>query len=278
MTTHTLTDEEQLIATLRLTRDLRTAAATLESGEARYLVDTYYALQKLRIGATAQVRSSTLEPNSLLSWTGQMYAQLETDVQQALLAYAKSSLVGRWSLSIIGIGPVIAAGLLAHIDIEQAPTVGHIWRYAGLDPTSKWEKKTKRPWNAALKVISWKIGQSFMKTCNNEKSVYGALYKQRKAYEQEHNEQGRYSEQAARILKEKHIGKDTEAYAAYSQGKLPPAHIQQRSERYATKIFLSHFHAVTYEVHYGKPAPTPWVIQFGGHTDVLSVPNWPMIE
>src|SRR5260221_713686 len=114
-----LTDEEQLIATLRLTKDLRQAASILESKEARYLVDTYYTLQKLRIGATAQVRSGENEPNSLLSWTGHMYAQLETDVQQALGAYAKSSLVGRWSLSIIGIGPVIAAGLLAHIDIEQ---------------------------------------------------------------------------------------------------------------------------------------------------------------
>ena len=37
-----------------------------------------------------------------------------------------------------GIGPVIAAGLLANIDIKQAPTVGHIWRFAGLDPTNKW--------------------------------------------------------------------------------------------------------------------------------------------
>jgi hypothetical protein len=40
--------------------------------------------------------------------------------------------------SIKGIGPVIAAGLLANIDITKAPTAGHIWRFAGLDPSSKW--------------------------------------------------------------------------------------------------------------------------------------------
>jgi hypothetical protein len=37
-----------------------------------------------------------------------------------------------------GIGPVLSAGLLAHIDLRIAVTAGCIWRYAGMDPTSKW--------------------------------------------------------------------------------------------------------------------------------------------
>jgi hypothetical protein len=43
--------------------------------------------------------------------------------------------------------------LLARIDIVKAPTAGHIWRYAGLDPTVRWNKGEKRPWNAGLKVL-----------------------------------------------------------------------------------------------------------------------------
>ena len=63
----------------------------------------------------------------------------------------------RWARSIYGIWPVLAAGLLAHIDIEQAPTVGHIWSFAGLDPTKKWQPKTTRPWNAArvMNTATW---------------------------------------------------------------------------------------------------------------------------
>ena len=87
---------------------------------------------------------------------------MEGQIKRALEKYVDNHPVGSWLTSIHGIGPVIAAGLLAHIDIARAPTVGHIWRFAGLDPTTKWEKKTRRPWNAALKVLTWKAGESFV--------------------------------------------------------------------------------------------------------------------
>ena len=36
-------------------------------------------------------------------------------------------------------GPVLAAGLAAHLGSRDLPpTVGHWWRYAGLDPSQKW--------------------------------------------------------------------------------------------------------------------------------------------
>ena len=39
----------------RLSRDLRTAAATLTDREARYLVDAYYLIQNNRIGVPADI-------------------------------------------------------------------------------------------------------------------------------------------------------------------------------------------------------------------------------
>ena len=53
------------------------------------------------------------------------------------------------------------------------------------------------------------------------------------------------------------IGKTTDAYKAYSVGKLPPAHIHARAKRYAVKMFISHLHEIWYEVELGKPAPVP---------------------
>ena len=94
---------------------------------------------------------------------------------RALDAYSGGPLAGRWARSIVGIGPIIAAGLLAHIDIKQAPTVGHVWRFAGLDPTLKWTTKTKRPWNGALKRLCWLIGESFTKVSNNPGDIYGKI-------------------------------------------------------------------------------------------------------
>ena len=176
-------------------------------------------------------------------------------------------------MGICGIGPVIAAGLLAHIDIEKAPTVGHIWNFAGLNPFQDWNKGEKRPWNASLKTLCWKIGQSFVKVSNNDKDVYGKIYKKRKEYEMAKNEAGDYAEQAKQKLERFKIGKDTEAYKYYSEGKLPPAHIQQRAERYAVKMFLSHLHEVWYREHYGTEPPKPFVISQLGHAHYIAPPN-----
>jgi Transposase IS116/IS110/IS902 family len=79
---------------------------------------------------------------------------LKKQVGRALDAYSGAHPVGVWARPILGIEPIIAAGLLARIDIARAPTVGHIWRFAGLDPTTTWAKGTKQPWNGSLKRAS----------------------------------------------------------------------------------------------------------------------------
>ena len=255
----------QLEPVQKLARDIKAAAITLSTDEARFLVDAYYQMQDNRIRADGQIRSMGDEPHDVLSWLSVQSRVLENQVKSALDAYSMSSEVGVWSRSVTGIGPVIAAGLMAHIDITQAPTVGHIWSFAGLDPTKKWEKKTKRPWNAALKVVCWKIGESFVKVSGNENAVYGHIYLARKQLEVERNEAGLFADQAEAKLKTCRIGKDTDAYKAYSAGKLPPAHLHSRAKRYAVKLFLSHWHEVAYKVHYHADPPNPYPIAMLGH-------------
>jgi hypothetical protein len=184
------TDDANLPELLRLNRDIKLATATLERREARYLVDTYYQMQDYRISTSNQGRSmgKDEEPHLTLDFFQRQMATLENQVRTVLNTWTDTEELGQWAKSITGIGPVIAAGLLAHIDIEKAPTVGHIWRYAGLDPTVTWEKGEKRPWNASLKVICWKAGESFVKVSNNDKDVYGKFYKQRKVFEDERND------------------------------------------------------------------------------------------
>ena len=114
-------------AVSHLTRDLVRAASTLSAKEARYLVDAYYIMQEDRKRADNQVRSMADEPHTLIGWLGEQSSILEHQIKRALQSYAQSSAVGEWAMANYGIGPVIAAGLLAHIDISKAPTVGHIW-------------------------------------------------------------------------------------------------------------------------------------------------------
>ena len=118
---------------------------------------------------------------------------------------------------------------------------------AGLDPTVTWDKGEKRPWNAKLKTLCWKIGESFVKVSGRDNDIYGHVYTERKALEIQRNDAGEYSEQAAAALAHKRYGQETIARAWYEQGKLPPAHIHARAKRYAVKLYLAHWQHVAYE-------------------------------
>ena len=267
-----------LTPVIRLTKDLKNAARTLSDDEARFLVDAYYSMQEDRIRAAHQHRTlaESGEPADVMSWLLDQREILEKQVARALDAYSAGQQVGVWARSIVGIGPVISAGLLAHIDIEKAPTVGHIWRYAGLDPTQSWEKGQKRPWNARLKTLCWKIGESFVKVSGNEKDIYGKVYKERKEIEAARNEKLEFAEQAKATLAKKRFGADTQAKKFYEQGMLPPAHVHARAKRYAVKLFLSHMHHVWWEVQTGEKPVKPYVLTHMGHAHYIAPPNWPM--
>ncbi|MBW2002986.1 MAG: transposase [Deltaproteobacteria bacterium] len=283
-----------------LIKDLKKARTELTDKEARYFVDLYYQVQEFRKAIDNQIRSIVEpvyydedgkkrkpteeekesyvpEPHDNLNVLSDIIHTFETRIKVMLDVYTNNHIVGRWAKSICGIGPVIAAGLLAHIDIEKAPTAGHIWSYAGLNPQQKWAKGQKRPWNASLKVLCWKIGDSFKKQKSRENDIYGKILDERKTYEQQRNENGEYAEQAKSILQKKNIGKSTDAYKWYSQGMLPPAHIQQRAERYATKIFLSHLHTFWYTYHYQTRPPKPFAISILGHAHEIEPPNMHML-
>jgi len=236
----------------------------LTRDEARFLVDAYYMMQEQRIRTDGQIRSmsESKEQHAVLDWLSDQSTTLEDQVKRALDKYSNASELGRWARSIVGIGPVICSGLLAHIDITKAPTVGHIWRFAGLDPTSKWGKGEKRPHNASLKTLCWKIGESFVKVSGNDNDIYGKLYLKRKEYEKQKNENGEYAEQAAAVLK----ARPTHAQKArYEEGKLPDGHIHMRAKRWAVKLFLAHYHEKAFEGHFDGPPPLPYPIAILGH-------------
>ena len=304
-------NSENMEEIVRLTKDLLAGSRLLNKQEARYLVDYYYAIQDFRMQAAAQMKQAadSGEPNHLLQWVFTSMKRIEDNIQKALRAFAEEYNIGNWLMSITGIGPVITAGLLAHLDIKDRPTAGHFWRFAGLDPTLVWEKKTKRPWNAKLKVLTWKAGESFIKFQNNQHDYYGKLFVTRKRREWERNLRGDLAEQCDAILAKKTFGAETNAVSWYSgeissawakmilelgegfpmsipkdaktgQGTkmLPPAHIHARARRWVTKIFLSHVHHAMYSDYYGTEPPIPYAfakLPNEDHRHFIELPNWP---
>jgi len=252
---------------LILRSDLREAAQTLTPSEIRYFVDLYYQLQENRKRAGNQylALSKSGEPNQVFQWTLMLMEEMEKTIKKLLDEVTNYDPMGKWAKAVIGVGPIISAGLLAHINMDKVSTAGSIWRFAGLDPTQTWNKHEKRPWNADLKVLCWKIGESFVKVSGNPKSLYGKLWSERKAKEIEANDRGEYADQAKKILETKKIGKDTEAYKHYSKDRLPPGQIHARAKRWAVKIFLAHWFEQAYRLKYGKEPPLPYVVEHLGH-------------
>lgn len=260
----------------RFSRDVRTLTENLDDPSARKIVDAYYVLQENRMAFAAQTRELQKQGSAheLVALLYDGLYRMEKALKRPLEDYAKSSIAGEWAISQYGIGPVLAAGLSAHIDIAKAPTAGSVWRYAGLDPTQTWEKGQKRPFNAELKTLCWKIGQSFMKFSGKDECFYGQLYKQDKARRIAKNEAGDYADFAKSILEKKNF-KANQTRSKLESGILSDAQIDAQARRFAVKIFLSHYHAVAFQAHHGEPAPRPYIIAHGDHVHEISIPNNP---
>src|SRR5215469_1959464 len=304
----------------RLTRDLRAGAATLGDDEARYLVDYYYIAQEDRKRSFAQERTlaAEAEPHSVISWLANQSSSLEEQIKVALDVYTYNHMMGSWMRQVYGIGPVISAGLLAHIymgywcdfstevknkkgqmetvhcrghneaqcriwqqkfkkphnftPVISVPTTGHIWQFAGIagDDQRQWLKNHKRPWNAKLKTLCWKAGQSFMKFSNRDECFYGTLYRYKKEEYVAKNENKGFAETAAKRAPT--VGVTTDAYRYYSTGFLPPAHVDAMARRYAVKIFLSHLHEEWYRREFKAEPPKPYAISILNHAHYIPPP------
>ena len=115
---------ENLEVMKKLTKDIKNAAATLSTEEARYLVDLYYQVQEYRKSTNNQCRflNGEEEPHETLAFFAGDFETLEKQIKTVLQKYVEAQPIGKWLMSITGIGPVISAGLIANIDISKVQT------------------------------------------------------------------------------------------------------------------------------------------------------------
>lgn len=265
----------------KLDKDLTSKIKTLTKDEVRYIVDYYYMIQENRKRNSNQITafSKDNEPHELFEFLNNQTMVLENQIKRSMDHWTDSYIVAKiLKEKVYGIGPIITAGLVAHIDIKKAKTAGAIWRYAGLDPTSKWEKGQKRPWNASLKTLCWKIGQSFMKFSGKEECFYGKLYKSQKEHLVKKNLEGGFKELADSVVSSKNF-RNKEVLAKYKSGILPDGHVDAMARRWVVKLFLSNLHELWCKVD-GIDCPKPYVMAHLGHAhhiiqpDLLDIDNY----
>lgn len=309
-----LHDLRSLEPIVRLNRDMiaalrREFPGGVTDSHARFLVDVFHTTQKTRIRLNNQIKGLArdakatghhAEPSGVLESFHANYALMERNAETVLKYYVQTHPMFWFFENTLGVGPILAAELLAHIAIWRSPTVGHIYSFAGLNPQQKWAKGARRPWNASLKTACWKIGQSFIKLSGRADSFYSQVYKQAKVRRWQKNLAGGFRNEAQASLAAKNYGAETDQVLWYGgkcspdlardmleAGETPtakkclsdagtpmlsPGHINNQAAREAVKLFLSHLHECWYEQEVGTP-PAPFAIAIQGHAHYVPPPQ-----
>jgi hypothetical protein len=133
------------------------------------------------------------------------------------------------------------------------------------------------PWNKQLKQICYHLGMVFLRNRNNKDHFYGQAYDYRKKFEEDRNEKGYYKEMARERLATRFTTIDREGspYLAFIQDKIPPHHVDKIARRWAIKLFLEHFHQVSFYERYGMLPPRSYRVSMLGGQDRYVCPNWP---
>jgi len=248
-----------------------------EVTDLRQWVDTYYRIQQLRLAFEGTTRAFK-KLNRDYQWYEYLAAKMKKledfSAKNISVGLDRQDPVAGWLLSLKGVGPIYAAGLISNIDYSMVNSVGRLQQYCGYTTSAVRKKGQKLNYNPWMKSLLHNIGKSFVFSSNRPDCFYGQLYKEFKADESKKNTDGRYADLAAQILASKNFAKGTAAKSAYQKGVLPAAHIVARAQRRMLKVFIAHLAEVIHEATTGEEIVNPYVFAHLQHKDRIEVPNW----
>lgn len=290
---------------------IRRNGGGVTDSETRFMADMYNMAQKNRIrvnnaikqlGRDAEAAGRDPEPHAAMDYVYKQQLALEKQIGTLIATFYEVHPLKWFFEQTPGIGPGIAIKIISQLDINRAPTAGHFWSFAGLNPTAKWEKGKKRPHNAELKKTMFLATDQWIKLKNNDSSHYSRWLFERRDIEWQKNLAGGNAEYAARALASKSYGAATDAKAwlagnccpekaraMLAEGKtptasgckvkegglpmIPPAQVVMRARRWTSKLFLAHLHHRWYEFEFGEAPPKPYVIEHAGHAHIIEPPQ-----
>ena len=160
---------KDMIAAIRAGQELNLPSAGVaghsNATEARTLIDLYYGIQDYRKAIDNQRRAmdqgaDTGITHEALDFIAPQIEAIENNARAWLEAYINSHVMWPWFAAVDGIGPILAAGLVAHLGSRPVPTtVGKWHRYAGLDPSQQWLKaeELRALWNQVTGDIEQRV-------------------------------------------------------------------------------------------------------------------------
>ncbi len=263
----------------------------------RILVDIYYDFQsqriqtQLRIGASEREHSLTADEQSIYGITTifENAQNFEKDIEKLIRNQLKNhALYNQYLVLIRGIGPMLAAGLIAYInDIEKFDHVSSLWQYCGYG-MNRFCPKCKKPTYLEVKYDTGKIAKKLhphqnCPICGHatdpiiQKRMLGyqsnwndklkvLAWKSGKSFVKQSASRSKYRKLYDKIKKEEHKLHPTKiiknSKTLYNDG-----HLDNRAMRKVVKIFLAHLWQ-TWRRQEGLEATEPYAKQLLNHSVV----------
>lgn len=225
-------------------------------GMLRALVDHRAALQAERIRWGNRLAAATNgeditsdgELRMAQKWH-EIYSRLEIDADTEITRIIKDHPMMPQLRHVRGVGPLLAAKMLALIDITRADSVSALWRYAGYGvidgQRERPTKGEKLHYNIRLKTTLYLVAGSFLKCSSPYRRVYD----------------------------------DAKAFYQANRPEWTKAHIHAASMRKMIKVFLSHLWN-RWRALEGLPIRPLYVHEKLGHTTVFTPEEfgWPEVS
>jgi len=160
----------------------------------RFLVDSYYATQRLRYASDLRMywlkKVWNLKQKDFDYYqqnVGDQFLKVEQWLKREILKeLSEYKIWNEWLKNISGIGPISAGGLIGWIrDIGRFDTISKLYAYCGLGVTKdgkaqRREKGKKINWHPKLKTLCWKIAKNFVRRGKSYRKFYDKVKKEYK--------------------------------------------------------------------------------------------------
>lgn len=186
------------------------------------------------------------ETEAIITRWAARFLELEQEADEDIRQLARAYPIIDVMSEVKGIGPLLAAKIVAMIDIKRSNTVSSFWRYAGygvIDGARERPTKGERMhYNARLKTTLFILAGSFMRSGSPYRSIYD----------------------------------NARAYYDANRPEWTPGHKHAAAQRKMIKVFLAHLW-VTWRTMEGLPTRDLYVMDYGGHTTYITPQEmgWP---
>jgi len=237
-----------------------------------FLVKTGLRVEKLRVAM--QTRNTHLSRNGRKDATTieleERLRNLEDYMNKIIAEKLEVHPAQNWFSRIKGVGTESISKVIGLIDIEKAPHISSLWKFAGMSVENgkapKPQKGKKLSYNKTLRTMVWRLGTCLIR---GKGKFYQYYIKEKEKYRK------RFLNANYKIVPASELPKDNRGRKYEPEGVISEGHLDNMARRKMMKVFLASLWLV-WRQEAGLPISKPYAVEQLGHNHFLD--PWDFID